>query len=65
MLLYQRIYKQYKVVDFTTLSPEADYVDIATLDQAPVGQITVKSMIFDGLSSIEPMTKFGIIKFLN
>ena len=54
-----------KVVDFTTLSPEADYVDIATLDQAPVGQITVKSMIFDGLSSIEPMTKFGIIKFLN
>lgn len=54
-----------RVVDFTTISKEADYVDIATLTSAPSGQITVKSMIFDGLGTIEPLTKNGRLDFLN
>ena len=54
-----------RVVDFTTLSPEADYVDIATLNSAPSGKIVVKSMILGDLSGFEPLTEYGRTDFLN
>ncbi len=54
-----------RIVDFTALSPEADYVNIATLTSAPTGKITVKSMILDDMSGMEPLTEFGITNFLN
>ena len=54
-----------RVVDFTSTDKEADYVDIATLTSAPSGKITVKSMIFDGLGTINPLTARGKVDFLN
>lgn len=54
-----------KLVDFTGIDREADYVSIVTLNSAPTGKVTVKSMIFDGIGTINPLTKSGTVDFLN
>ena len=53
------------VADFTSTNIEGNYVDIVTLNSKPSGAITVKSMIFDGLETIVPLTARGTVKFLN
>lgn len=48
-----------KGIDFTKTDKDADYIDVATVDASQLNKLKVKTFIFDDLSNIKPLTKFG------